>query len=81
MRSFLIAIVVVSASISGAAAQQQPCNQRENIFGAMARGAGGPPAAAQHDFEVAVCEYKNCLAATPHHGRQRATAGHYNGSR
>ena len=92
MRSFLLATVVASGSISGAAAQQQDCNSRENIFGAMARGAGGPAAAAQYDFERAVCEYKNCLATNQNNANaceglrhimdaSAQAAGHYNGSR
>ena len=67
MRSLLMMAIIAGASISGtwnaAAQQQQPCTVKENIFGAMARGAGGPAAAAQYDFERAVCDYRNCLAA------------------
>ena len=92
MRAFLIAIIAC-ASISGAAAQQQqPCVMKENIFGAMARGAGGPAAAAQYDFERAVCDYRNCLAANSSNinaceglrhimDASAQAAGHYSGSR
>ena len=90
MRSFLIAMVVASASISGAAAQVQP-SPRDNLFGKI--GASMNPAiAAQKDFEHAVCEYKNCLAATQNNANaceglrhimdaSAQAAGHYNSSR
>jgi hypothetical protein len=57
MRSFLIATVVASSSISGAAAQQQPC---PNI---TCPSFLAPRSCAQQEFEHAVCEYRNCLAA------------------
>jgi hypothetical protein len=90
VRLFLIATVVAGASISGAAAQQQPC-PRENLFGAMANGMDSARAA-QRDFEHAVCEYKNCLAANQNNvnaceglrhimDASAQAAGHSNGSR
>jgi hypothetical protein len=93
MRSLLPATVVASASISGVSAQQQPqqpCSSGNNIFGAMAR--SSPAIAAQQDFERAVCEYRNCLAASQNNANaceglrhimdaSAQAAGHYSGSR
>jgi hypothetical protein len=90
VRSFLVATVVVSASISGAAAQQQRCGPT-NIFAAMAAGSS-PAAAAQAGFERAVCDYRNCLVANQNNvnaceglrhimDASAQAAGHYSGSR
>jgi hypothetical protein len=84
MRLFLIATVVVSASISGAAAQQQPCspgNFFRNIGAAMS-----PATAAQRDFERAACEYRNCIVVNPNNlnaceDASAQAAGQFNGSR
>jgi hypothetical protein len=94
VRSFLVATVAVTVSISGAAAQQQPCSPHTNIFGqfAVALSRSSPAAAAQQDFERAVCEYRNCLTANANNANacdglrhimdaSAQAAGHYNGSR
>ena len=97
MRSFLIAMVVASASISGATAQQQPCQRNANnifgrLFDALDAAANNPAIAAQRDFERAVCEYRNCLAANQNNANaceglrhimdaSAQAAGHYSGSR
>ena len=90
MRSLLMMAVVAGASISGtwnAMAQQQPC-AKDNFFGNLAA-RSSPAIAAQRDFERAVCEYRNCLAANannanacegraaPYHGRQCASSGSF----
>ena len=90
MRSFLVVTVVAAASISSAAAQVQPC-PKENLFGKIGSSMN-PAIAAQRDFEHAVCEYRNCLAATQNNANaceglrhimdaSAQAAGHFNGSR
>jgi hypothetical protein len=90
VRSFLIATVVASASISGAAAQVQPC-PKDNLLQKMGA-ALSPQVAAQRDLDLAVCEYRNCLAATGNNANaceglraimetRAAVVGHYTGSR
>jgi hypothetical protein len=64
MQSLLIVIIIAAAGISGAwtaAAQQQPC-PTDNVFGNISARMN-PAIAAQRDFDRAVCEYRNCLAA------------------
>jgi hypothetical protein len=61
VRLFLALGLVIAATVS-AAAQQQPCNNpRTSLFGISER--ANLAIAAQRDFENAVCEYRNCLAA------------------
>jgi hypothetical protein len=93
VRSFLVAAVAVSASISGAAAQQQPCapgNAAANFFSNIGA-ATSPATAAQRDFERAACEYRNCIAVNSNNinaceglrhimDASAAAAGQYNGS-
>jgi hypothetical protein len=69
MRSLLIVPIAAGATISGAwnatAEQQQPCSP-DNFLKRLANGfteAAGPAAVAERDFQRAVCEYRNCLAA------------------
>jgi hypothetical protein len=90
VRSLLMMTVVASASISGAAAQQQPC-PKDNFFGNISASMD-PAIAAQRDFERAACEYRNCLVANQNNANaceglrhimdaSAQAAGHYNGSR
>jgi hypothetical protein len=80
---------VASASISGATAQQQPC-PTDKIAQAFAPLT--PQLAAQRNFEHAVCEYRNCLAANQNNANaceglrhimdaSAQAAGYSNGSR
>jgi hypothetical protein len=93
MRSLLMMAIVAGASISGtwnATAQQQPC-AKGNFFGDISARMN-PAIAAQRDFESAVCEYRNCVAANPNNinaceglrhimDASALAAGHYNGSK
>jgi hypothetical protein len=94
VRSLLMMMVVVAtASISGtwnAMAQQQPC-AKDNFVGNLAA-SSSPAIAAQRDFERAVCEYRNCLAANQNNANaceglrhimdaSAQAAGHFNGSK
>jgi hypothetical protein len=62
-------MVVASASISGAATQQQQPCAPGNALTAMGHffqgvgNAGSPANRAQHDFEQAACEYRACFAS------------------